>query len=417
MAADADFPPQVESRPDSRWRAVPRSRFVCADTPLLPAPGVAAALRPGLGLWIKADAWSGPGLGGNKVRKLEYELAPERLRGVTRIVTAGGPHSNHCRVSAALAARLGMKCTLVVNGEPEDAGRGNALLHRLLGARIATIGSRSERASAVAREAAREERRGGRALVVPVGASSARGTIGYLRCAEELQRQLGEAVAPPDARRAPPAAPGQARRHTDPNQPPRGPPDNPPARPWVFVSSSSGGTLGGLILGCVVLGWEARLVGVSPDGTESEVREAAVELAVAGAKLVAAQGPDPGGERRMGGPESGAAKRTRDGESSGGDDEGNPASASSASLVRRVRDFAERAVHVTDDFVGRGYGRPTPDGAAAISLFATRAGVVLDPVYTGKAAAGMIAWIREGRVPADAPVVFVHTGGHPALFR
>ena len=67
--------------------------------------------------------------------------------------------------------------------------------------------------------------------------------------------------------------------------------------------------------------------------------------------------------------------------------------------------------------MGPGYGAPTRAAEEAIALFGARAGVILDPVYTGKAAAAMIAWVREGRVPPGAHVVFLHTGGHPALFR
>jgi D-cysteine desulfhydrase/L-cysteate sulfo-lyase len=75
----------------------------------------------------------------------------------------------------------------------------------------------------------------------------------------------------------------------------------------------------------------------------------------------------------------------------------------------------EGALAAADEFVGRGYGRPTPAGDEATALFGRTAGIVLDPVYTAKAAAGMLAWIRKGSVPPGDRVVFVHTGGHPAL--
>ena len=88
----------------------------------------------------------------------------------------------------------------------------------------------------------------------------------------------------------------------------------------------------------------------------------------------------------------------------------------SLGLVERVEETASAAL-ATDDFVGPAYGHSTSDGEAAIALFATRAGMILDPVYTGKTAAGMISWIRAGRVPAGSHVIFVHTGGHPAHFR
>ena len=71
----------------------------------------------------------------------------------------------------------------------------------------------------------------------------------------------------------------------------------------------------------------------------------------------------------------------------------------------------------TDDFVGPGYGHSTRESDEAIALFGARAGVILDPVYTGKAAAAMVAWIRDGRIREGDHAIFLHTGGHPALFR
>jgi 1-aminocyclopropane-1-carboxylate deaminase/D-cysteine desulfhydrase-like pyridoxal-dependent ACC family enzyme len=68
------------------------------------------------------------------------------------------------------------------------------------------------------------------------------------------------------------------------------------------------------------------------------------------------------------------------------------------------------------NFVGQGYGIPSEAGIEATKLFARTEGVILDPVYTGKAAAGMIAHIREGRYGRDDTLVFVHTGGTPSIF-
>jgi len=73
-------------------------------------------------------------------------------------------------------------------------------------------------------------------------------------------------------------------------------------------------------------------------------------------------------------------------------------------------------VEATMEYIGRGYGIPTAEGMDAILAFARREGIFLDPVYTGKAAAGMIDHIRKGIVPRGATVVFIHTGGQPALF-
>ena len=328
-----------------RLATVPRTRLASTPTPLLPAPALAAHLGTAARLSIKADDRTGLGLGGNKVRKLEYELAPPRLRGVTDLITGGGPHSNHCRETAAAAARLGLGCTLVIDGEPDDERRGNAYLHRLLGARIVTVAdraARADRAAGMTEEASRIAAAGGKALVVPIGASTARGALGYVHALVELH--------------------GQADT----------------ARPWIFTSSSSGGTLAGLILGCAILGWRPRLVGVSADEAAAHVKETATGLAIAAARLL-----DDGGSRELDG---------------------------------RVREVAE-AVTATDDFVGPGYGCSTPESDEAIALFGAHAGVILDPVYTGKAAAAMIAWIRDGRIREGDHAIFLHTGGHPALFR
>lgn len=348
-----------DRRPElERLARIGRSRLANTPTPLLPAPALSDLLGREVGISVKADAWTGLGLGGNKVRKLEYELDPARLHGVTHLITAGGPHSNHCRVTAAAAAHLGLGCSLVIDGEPEDPARGNPRLHRLLGARIVTVPDRAHRISGMADEMRRIRTTGGKALVIPVGASTARGALGYIHSLVEMHVQYQEALG----------------SDTEP--------------PWIFVSSSSGGTLAGLLLGCVILGWGARLVGVSPDEPAETIRQRVIEIA-AGAGGLLDEAEDQGARRATGG---------------------------SPRLSERV-EHARRAVLVTDGFVGRGYGHPTPESEEAIALFGAHVGVILDPVYTGKAAAAMIAWIREGRVRQGSHAILVHTGGHPALFR
>ena len=343
----------------ARLAEIGRTPLATVPTPLVPAPALAEYLGTRAHLSIKADDCTGLGLGGNKVRKLEYELDPARLRGVTDLVTAGGPHSNHCRVAAAAAARLGLGCTLVVNGEPEDPGCGNALLHRLLGARIVTVENREDRVPAIEEEAGRIVAAGGKALAVPLGASTARGAFGYVHAVAEMRDQVGRDGVPP----------------------------------WIFVSSSSGGTLAGLILGCAIFDWSARVVAVSADEPADRIGETAWGLAAEAARLLVAAA-DPAVEKRA----------------------GDDIRGSETGLVDRVRDVAA-GVWVTDDFVGAGYGIATPAGGEASRIFGARAGVILDPVYTAKAAAAMIAWLRDGRVGAGGRAVFLHTGGHPALFR
>jgi len=328
---------QSASGPVERLLSWPRSRLAHLPTPLVAVPRLAEDL--GIAdLWVKLDAETGFALGGNKVRKLEYELAPDRLQGRTDLVTAGGPQSNHCRVTAAFAARHGLGCTLVVQAPEPDRPTGNALLHRLFGAEIRTVPDRAAREPHLQVVAREIEDAGGSPLVVPIGASTGLGCLGYARAAVELVEQL-DALGPR------------------------------PRRTLLFVASSSCGTAAGLLLGLELLGRDDVLpVTVSADACADELLRRTVEIARAGAELVGAD----------------------------------------------VDVRADRIV-ADDTQVGEGYGIPTDASREALEQFGRSAGVVLDPTYTAKAAAGMIHWIRARGVAPDERVLFLHTGGHPGL--
>jgi 1-aminocyclopropane-1-carboxylate deaminase/D-cysteine desulfhydrase-like pyridoxal-dependent ACC family enzyme len=325
----------------ARLDDVPRTRLASLPTGLRSLPRLRAALGPEAPeIRIKLDEETGFGLGGNKVRKLEYALPPAELAKSTHLVTTGGPQSNHCRVTAAAAARLGLGCILVVNGRVPDPPTGNALLHRLLGAHVRPVGSRDERAPAMAAAAAEISGAGGHACVVPLGASTPTGALGYVRAALELHDQL--------------------RSETD-------------RAVQIVVASSSGGTLGGLWAGLAVLprpDWS--VLAVSSDTPREALLDRAEVLARGALERLGAD-PD---------------------------------------LVSAVAD----RVDATDAQVGGGYGVPTEASIEAAELFALSEGVLLDPVYTAKAGAGLIAAVREGRFPTGDRLVFWHTGGHPALF-
>jgi 1-aminocyclopropane-1-carboxylate deaminase/D-cysteine desulfhydrase-like pyridoxal-dependent ACC family enzyme len=283
------------------------------------------------------DGETGFALGGNKTRKLEFELAPDRLEGVTRIVTCGGVHSNHCRLTVAAAARLGLPCTLVLSGEAPSNPTGNALLHSLFGADIRRVPERGDRPPMMAKVAEEVGAAGGRALVVPLGASTPLGCLGYARAAVELHGQL----------------PASGRTH------------------WVFVSASSCGTFAGLLLGFALLEREdIRVVGVSPDVPESEIREVTGELLSGASALL--------------GLEIGAK---------------------------------DVEVLCTEAYIGSGYGIETPESKEAETLFARREGVILEQAYTAKVGAALIDWSRTGRVASGEGIVFLHTGGYPTVFQ
>ena len=290
-------------------------------------------------LFLKMDAETGFALGGNKVRKLEFELAPDRLEGVTHLITAGGPQSNHCRVTAAAAARLGLGCVLVTQAPEPDVPTGNALLHRLFGAEIVTVERREDRAEGMEAVAGRIQAQGGTPRIVAIGASTGLGCLGYALAAWELVRQLDAEVA---------------EEYTE---------------TVLYVSSSSGGTLAGLILGFAILARnDVHVVAVSADASADDLRNTALALAAKGAALLEAD-----------------------------------------------VDLDSVPLTVDDGQVGQGYGVPTAASTRALERFARTEGVVLDPTYTAKAAAGMIAAAEVTEVPDSRRVVFLHTGGAPGL--
>ncbi len=296
-------------------------------------------LRDALGpscprLFMKRDDLLSFGLGGNKVRKMQTVAAEARAAGSDVLITCGGTQSNHARVTAATGAALGMRVVLVLNGAPEPAPTANARLDRLFGAEIRYVTSRDERAPAMERAAAEIREGGGRPFVVPLGASTPTGALGFARGVVEV----ATAGLKPDV---------------------------------IVHSTSSGGTQAGLISGCALLGLSARILGVSADDPAAALRQTISGLiqGIAG---------------RLG---------------------AKPASVG-----------ADSNVDVDDREVGDGYGIPTAASSAALELTARREGVLLDPVYTAKAMAGLIRRIRDGEFRRDDTVLFWHTGGTVGYF-
>jgi len=323
-----------------RLESLPRKPLAFLPTPLLPSPSLRRALGPDAPpILMKMDDWTGFALGGNKVRKLEFYLGGEH-GDADALITCGGPQSNHCRVTAAAAAQLGMECVLVVNGQPPSPPTGNALLMKLFGAEIRVVQDRGGRAPAMEEAAGELRASGKRPLIIPLGASTPLGALGYVRAAVEIDQQMEERGGWPSG------------------------------KTWIFVSSSSCGTLAGLALGFSILGKEnVRLVGVSPDVSEEEIHTVSSEIALGAAELL---GWDGG--------------------------------------------LLPGLVTADDGFIGEGYGIPSGASREATTFFGRNAGVVLDPVYTSKAGAGFLHWIRSGKIPQGGTALFWHTGGAPALF-
>ena len=215
-------------------RALPAEPLLSGPTPVEEMSRLRAALGGGPRLLVKRDDAIPLGFGGNKVRKLALVTAQALAVKADTLVTTGGIQSNHCRATAAAAARLGLACHLVLNGEPPTVPRANALLDRLFGASAEYVANREARAPALAAAVTRLASEGRRPFAIPLGASTPMGALAYARALDEVLAQG--------------------------------------AAPSVIVhATSSGGTQAGLLAGVTLLGLRTRVVGVSADGSSPEL--------------------------------------------------------------------------------------------------------------------------------------------------
>jgi L-cysteate sulfo-lyase len=324
-----------------KLETLPRLPLAHLPTPLEPMARLRAALQaenPGWTvplLWVKRDDQTGLASGGNKTRKLEYLLAEALAEEADVVLTVGAPQSNHCRQTAAAAARAGLRCVLILGGKAPQLEGGNLLLDRLFGAEIVWAGQR-DRLALLIETAQAQAAAGYRPYVITYGGSSPVGASGYAAAMQEL---LGQA-----------AAGGLAIDH-------------------VVVASSSGGTQAGLAVGAWAAGFTGQIHGISIDRRAGEFQPALAELAT-----------------------------------------------QTASLLGAPHAFQAEELIVHDAYLGGGYGVLGEPERAAIRLLAASEGLLADPVYTGRALAGLLDLIRQGRFRADETVVFWHTGGLPALF-
>lgn len=231
---------------------VPRLKLGHLPTPLDEAPRLAAAL--GLRrLLIKRDDQTGLGLGGNKVRKLEFLMADAVRQNADVVLTVGGPQSNHARLTAAAARLLGMDSVLVLAGPRFDRFDGNLLLDILFGAEIRFLPDAgvAPMEAAMAKAALEMEQAGRRPYVVPLGGSSPLGALGYALAVQELAGQLGD-----------------------------------DKEPQIIVAVGSGGTLAGLTLGAKMFLPGARIIGISVARPLKPFESVCSEVAAGGAELI-----------------------------------------------------------------------------------------------------------------------------------
>ncbi len=294
-------------------------------------------------LWVKRDDCTGAVGSGNKLRKLEFIAAEAIAAGCNTLISCGGVQSNHCRTTAWVGARLGLRVHLLLrldgDAKIDDTPDGNLLLSQLLGARVECLSANDYQAQMPALMQQRAEEyasRGHRARIIPTGASDATGVWGYIQACSELARDFRKlAIAP---------------RH-------------------LVVAAGSGGTLAGLSAGVALTGLQLRIWGVNVCNDR------------------------PWFEKKVRADLEAWARRYR-----------QPAA------------LAEGSVHIIEGYAAPGYARCTPAVWKTIRHAATSAGLVLDPVYTGKAFHALLQELDSGRFERNDDIVFLHTGGLFSLF-
>ena len=312
---------------------LPRVSLGVFPTPFYKLESISA--KYGKNIWIKRDDMCGVALGGNKVRKLEFLLADAKAQGCDTVFTTGGAQSNHAMLTAACAARLGMKCILILKKRGVTEHKGNLVLDDIYGADVRFMNTDSyddiyAEMHRVGEELAKE---GHKSYYIPVGGSNPLGAVGYVNGVREFTVQA--------------LAAGIRVGH-------------------IVSATGSGGTTAGLLLGAKLFQPGVKVTGIGVDNDPFE--EIVPDLAAKAADIL------------------------------------------ECSFEREQDDF-EMVYHV-----GQGYAIPNAEDTPYIEELARMEGNLLDPVYAGKAWAGMLKLLKDGYCGDEDNIVFVHTGGAAALF-
>lgn len=293
----------------------------------------------GPNIYIKRDDQTGIETSGNKVRKLEFSVKEAIDRGCDTLITCGGIQSNHCRATAAIAAKLSLKSCLVLKGSSDEEVDGNLFLDKLLGAEIHFITPeeyKNRRMEIMKEIKSSMEGKGFKPYIIPEGASNGIGGFGYYKTMEEIidqEKELGV--------------------HFD----------------GIVVATGSGGTYSGLLLASKILNHSGRIYGVNVCDDEEYFKSKIHEILN-----------------------------------------------ESINYLNIDLNFSKDEIHIMDGYVGKGYALSRKEELEFISDFAKMEGIVVDPVYTGKAMYGLTEEIKKGSFSECKNLLFIHTGGIFGIF-
>lgn len=324
----------------------------------------------GINLYIKRDDMTGLGMGGNKLRKLEYFLYDAQEQSATMLLTTGGLQTNHGRLTAAVAAKYGMKCAIVVledkaSPEPEEDFDGfhsndfasdeenistadnveitaNVLLDTMMGAEVIicekndTDPISKQYEDAAMRVKKHFEDQGETVYYIPMGGSNELGMLGYYDCAAELTKQASE-LNISDSR--------------------------------IITAVGSMDTYMGLFCGLKDIESPLSLTGIQIMPYEDSIR--------------------------------GYAKKYFDN-------------------VKEIYDFdfdADKSdFHIDDAYFYGEYNNSVDDVRESICKMAQREAVILDPCYTGKVFNAIREMIADHKIQPGETIIMLHTGGQPGIY-
>ncbi len=314
-----------------------RTRLAHLPTPIEALPRLSQWLE-GPEIFLKRDDLTGIAKTGNKVRKLEYLIAEAQQQNCEMLITCGGAQSNHARATAVTAAKVGMKCHLVLRNALSGDLDGNLFLDRLFGAEIMFITPQEYEQvdDLMAKLAEVHEAKGHKTYVIPEGGSNALGALGYVAAMEEVAKQM------------------KAQRFEFDH---------------MICAVGSGGTMAGMLLGRSAFEVKAEIHGINVCDDASHFQNRIANI-------------------------------LRDAKRRFGFD----------------INLQKNDIRVIDGYVGKGYGLSSQEEIDLIKQVARLEGILLDPVYTGKAMYGVVDLIRKGRFRKGEKILFWHTGGIFGLF-
>ncbi len=289
-------------------------------------------------IYIKRDDLTGVGMTGNKVRKLEFLLAEALQNKCDYVITCGGYQSNHARATAVAAAKVGLKCLLVLRNSMSAPLEGNLFIDRLVGAEFEYITPEEYMRvdNVMLGISEKLKAKGHKPYVIPEGGSNEVGSLGYLKATEELAHQIKSLKLRIE---------------------------------HIIVPVGSGGTYAGLLLGKFLYDLPVQIHGINVCDDESYFIN------------------------KISGLLKDMQKRYK--------------------LALKID---KKDISIIDGYVGKGYGLSSQEEIDTIKKVGRAEGVILDPVYTGKAMFGLSDQIRQGRFKPNENVLFIHTGGIFGLF-